>query len=46
MMASVATTCEECEGKRFHALVSGAGHFSQEEAPDETWPLIADFAGA
>ncbi|MGH7868543.1 MAG: alpha/beta fold hydrolase [Candidatus Dormibacteraceae bacterium] len=26
-------------------LVPGAGHFTQEEAPQETWRLIADFAG-
>jgi pimeloyl-ACP methyl ester carboxylesterase len=27
------------------ALVPGAGHFTQEEAPEDTWRLIADFAG-
>jgi pimeloyl-ACP methyl ester carboxylesterase len=27
------------------ALVARAGHFTQEEAPEETWRLIADFAG-
>jgi pimeloyl-ACP methyl ester carboxylesterase len=27
------------------ALVPGAGHFTQEEAPAETWRLIAGFAG-
>ncbi|MFD2763384.1 alpha/beta fold hydrolase [Micromonospora eburnea] len=26
-------------------VVSGAGHFTQEENPDETWRLIAHFAG-
>ena len=26
------------------ALVPGAGHFTQEEAPAETWRLIARFA--
>jgi pimeloyl-ACP methyl ester carboxylesterase len=25
-------------------IVSGAGHFTQEETPEETWRLIADFA--
>jgi pimeloyl-ACP methyl ester carboxylesterase len=25
-------------------IVCGAGHFTQEEAPEETWRLIADFA--
>jgi pimeloyl-ACP methyl ester carboxylesterase len=28
-----------------HGLVPGAGHFTQEEAPAETWRLIASFAG-
>ena len=28
-----------------HGLVPGAGHFTQEEAPDATWQLIAAFAG-
>jgi pimeloyl-ACP methyl ester carboxylesterase len=28
-----------------HGLVPGAGHFPQEEAPAETWRLIASFAG-
>ena len=28
-----------------HALVPGAGHFTQEEAPVETWRLIAGFIG-
>ena len=28
-----------------HGLVPGAGHFTQEEAPDATWRLIARFAG-
>jgi pimeloyl-ACP methyl ester carboxylesterase len=27
------------------AVVPGAGHFTQEEAPQETWRLIAGFAG-
>jgi pimeloyl-ACP methyl ester carboxylesterase len=27
-----------------YALVSDAGHFTQEEAPEQTWRLIADFA--
>ena len=27
------------------ALVPGAGHFTQQEAPGETWRLIARFAG-
>jgi pimeloyl-ACP methyl ester carboxylesterase len=26
-------------------VVQGAGHFTQEEAPEQTWQLIADFAG-
>ena len=26
-----------------HAVVAGAGHFTQEESPQETWQLIADF---
>ena len=26
-------------------VVTGAGHFLQEEAPDQVWQLIADFAG-
>ena len=26
-------------------VVSGAGHFLQEEAPGQVWQLIADFAG-
>jgi pimeloyl-ACP methyl ester carboxylesterase len=26
-------------------IVRGAGHFAQEEAPNETWQLIANFAG-
>jgi pimeloyl-ACP methyl ester carboxylesterase len=25
--------------------VPGAGHFTQEEAPERTWRLIAEFAG-
>jgi pimeloyl-ACP methyl ester carboxylesterase len=28
-----------------HGLVPGAGHFTQEEAPDATWQLIAASAG-
>ncbi len=28
-----------------HGLVPGAGHFTQEEAPDATWQLISAFAG-
>jgi pimeloyl-ACP methyl ester carboxylesterase len=28
-----------------HGLVPAAGHFTQEEAPDDTWRLIAEFAG-
>jgi pimeloyl-ACP methyl ester carboxylesterase len=28
-----------------HAVIPGAGHFSPEEAPDDVWRLIADFAG-
>lgn len=28
-----------------HGLVPGAGHFTQDEAPAETWRLIASFAG-
>jgi pimeloyl-ACP methyl ester carboxylesterase len=28
-----------------HAIVPGVGHFTQEEAPERTWRLIADFAG-
>lgn len=28
-----------------HGLVPGAGHFTQDEAPAETWRLIATFAG-
>ncbi|MDT7775349.1 MAG: hypothetical protein QOC67_4273, partial [Pseudonocardiales bacterium] len=24
-------------------VVAGAGHFTQEESPQETWQLIADF---
>jgi pimeloyl-ACP methyl ester carboxylesterase len=27
-----------------HALVPNAGHFTQEEAPENTWQLIADFS--
>jgi len=27
-----------------HAIVPGAGHFAQEEAPEEVWRLFADFA--
>jgi pimeloyl-ACP methyl ester carboxylesterase len=27
-----------------HALVPNAGHFTQEEAPEDTWRLIADFS--
>lgn len=27
------------------AIVPGAGHFTQEEAPETTWQLIADFIG-
>jgi pimeloyl-ACP methyl ester carboxylesterase len=26
-------------------IISGAGHFMQEEAPESTWDLIARFAG-
>lgn len=28
-----------------HALIPGAGHFAQQEAPEATWKLIAEFAG-
>lgn len=28
-----------------HALVPNAGHFTQEESPEDTWALIAEFAG-
>jgi pimeloyl-ACP methyl ester carboxylesterase len=28
-----------------HALVPDAGHFTQEESPERTWQLIAQFAG-
>ncbi len=28
-----------------HAIVPGAGHFTQEEAPEATWRLIAGFLG-
>jgi pimeloyl-ACP methyl ester carboxylesterase len=28
-----------------HGVVPGAGHFTQEEAPEKTWRLIANFAG-
>ena len=28
-----------------HGLVPKAGHFTQEEAPEDTWRLIADFSG-
>jgi pimeloyl-ACP methyl ester carboxylesterase len=28
-----------------HALVPNAGHFTQEEAPEHTWRLIAEFTG-
>ena len=28
-----------------HALVPGAGHFAQEDAPQEVWRLIAGFIG-
>ncbi len=28
-----------------HAVVPGAGHFARAEAPEETWRLIAGFAG-
>ena len=28
-----------------HALVPNSGHFTQEEAPEDTWRLIADFSG-
>jgi pimeloyl-ACP methyl ester carboxylesterase len=28
-----------------HALVPNAGHFTMEEAPQDTWRLIAEFAG-
>jgi len=28
-----------------HALVPNSGHFTQEEAPEHTWRLIAEFAG-
>jgi pimeloyl-ACP methyl ester carboxylesterase len=27
------------------ALVPDAGHFTQEEAPEQTWQVIARFAG-
>lgn len=27
-----------------HAVISGAGHFIQEEAPDELWQQILSFA--
>ncbi len=26
-------------------LAPGAGHFTQEEAPEQTWRLIAEFVG-
>jgi len=29
-----------------HALVPNAGHFTQEEAPEDTWQVIAEFSGA
>ena len=29
-----------------HALVPNSGHFTQEEAPEATWRLIADFAAS
>jgi pimeloyl-ACP methyl ester carboxylesterase len=28
-----------------HQLIPGAGHFTQEEAPAETWRAVANFAG-
>jgi pimeloyl-ACP methyl ester carboxylesterase len=28
-----------------HDVVPGGGHFAHEEAPEDTWRLIADFAG-
>jgi pimeloyl-ACP methyl ester carboxylesterase len=28
-----------------HAVIGAAGHFTQEEAPEETWRRIAEFAG-
>jgi pimeloyl-ACP methyl ester carboxylesterase len=28
-----------------HAVVPGAGHFTQEEAPEDTWRLVAGFLG-
>jgi pimeloyl-ACP methyl ester carboxylesterase len=27
-----------------HAVVPNAGHFTQEESPEDTWRLIADFS--
>ena len=29
-----------------HAVVPGAGHFTQEEAPEDTWRLVAGFIGS
>ena len=28
-----------------HGVVPNAGHFTQEEAPEHTWRLIAEFTG-
>jgi pimeloyl-ACP methyl ester carboxylesterase len=28
-----------------HQLIPGSGHFTQEEAPAETWRAVANFAG-
>jgi pimeloyl-ACP methyl ester carboxylesterase len=28
-----------------HALVPNAGYFTQEEAPEDTWGMIAEFVG-
>jgi pimeloyl-ACP methyl ester carboxylesterase len=29
-----------------HAIVPASGHFAQEEAPEATWHLLAEFASA